>query len=47
MKNYASGHQSAEKDPYQFVIETDLETAKVLVIELKTRGYDRTFGEEI
>jgi N-acetylmuramoyl-L-alanine amidase CwlA len=46
-KSYVSGQKPAETDPYKFIIETDLETAKELVIELKTRGYDRTFGEKM
>ncbi|MDP4106960.1 MAG: hypothetical protein Q8935_18645, partial [Bacillota bacterium] len=47
LKQYAAGQHPAEGDPYQFIIETDLEHAKQLVIELKTRGYDRTYGEAI
>ena len=47
LRKYGQNEKPVDKDPYQFVIETDLETAKWLVIELKTRGYDRTFGQEI
>lgn len=45
LKTYGPGQQPAAEDPYQFIVETHLETAKQLVIELKTRGYDRTYGE--
>jgi hypothetical protein len=45
LKVYKAGQQPAEGDPYEFVIDTDLDTARQLVIELETRGYDRTYGE--
>ncbi|MDG4657522.1 M15 family metallopeptidase [Ectobacillus antri] len=45
LKAYGPNQQPAENDPYLFVIETDLENAKQLVIELKTRGYHLTYGE--
>jgi N-acetylmuramoyl-L-alanine amidase len=45
LKTYGPNDKPAEGDPYQFVIETNYENARDLVIELKTRGYDRTYGE--
>jgi GH25 family lysozyme M1 (1,4-beta-N-acetylmuramidase) len=47
LKTYTSSQKAQPNDPYWFVIETDYETAKSLVIELKTRGYDRTYGTKI
>lgn len=47
VKVYKPGQTPEAMDPFIFTIETDLENAKSLVIELQTRGYDRTFGEKI
>lgn len=47
LKVYAPNQKPAETDPYWFVIYTDLDIAKQLVIELQTKGYGRTYGEEI
>lgn len=46
-KIYGPNEQPGEKDPYQFVVFTDHERAKHLVIELKHRGYTRAYGEKI
>jgi GH25 family lysozyme M1 (1,4-beta-N-acetylmuramidase) len=46
LKVYQPNQQPAENDPYWFVIDTDYENAKQLVIELKIKGYDRTYGEK-
>lgn len=46
-KVYGPNENPVEKDPSQFVIYTDHEMAKHLVIELKHRGYSRTYGEKI
>ncbi|MEH7249178.1 N-acetylmuramoyl-L-alanine amidase [Neobacillus niacini] len=47
LKLYGIGKQPEDNDPYQFVIFTDYTNAVDLVIELQTRGYDRTYGEKI
>lgn len=47
LKVYGPNDKPADKDPYAFIIETDLDHAKYLVIELKSRQYDKTYGEEI
>lgn len=47
LKSYGPDEKPQRDDPYYFIIETDYETAKKLVIELKTRGYDRTFGTAV
>jgi GH25 family lysozyme M1 (1,4-beta-N-acetylmuramidase) len=46
-KIYVKNEKPADKDPYQFVLFTDFESAKQLVIELKTRGYSKTYGTKI
>jgi GH25 family lysozyme M1 (1,4-beta-N-acetylmuramidase) len=46
LKVYLPNQKAAENDPYWFVINTDYENAKQLVIELKIKGYDRTYGEK-
>lgn len=46
-KIYGSIERPAEGDPYMLVIYTEFENAKQFVIELKTRGYSRTYGEAI
>lgn len=46
-KIYGPNERPAEGDPYMLVIYTDFESAKQLVIELKSRGYSRTYGEKI
>ncbi|MCM3599406.1 glycoside hydrolase family 73 protein [Robertmurraya korlensis] len=43
-KIYGPNEKPQEKDPYQFYIHTDLNTAKKFVIELKKKGYGKTFG---
>jgi hypothetical protein len=45
LKTYGPTQQPVDSDPYQFVIDTFLNDAKQLVIELQTRGYGRTYGE--
>ncbi|WP_066055614.1 N-acetylmuramoyl-L-alanine amidase family protein [Robertmurraya korlensis] len=47
LKIYGPNERAAAGDPYMLVIDTDFENAKQLVIELKTRGYSRTYGEKI
>ncbi|MCM3600620.1 glycoside hydrolase family 73 protein [Robertmurraya korlensis] len=43
-KVYGPDEKPQKDDPYQFYIHTDLDTAKKLVIELKHKGYSKTFG---
>jgi N-acetylmuramoyl-L-alanine amidase len=47
LKTYGPNEQPAENDPYSFVLFTDYENARNLVIELKNRGYNRTYGTRI
>ncbi|MCM2535925.1 class A beta-lactamase-related serine hydrolase [Neobacillus pocheonensis] len=47
LKTYGKNEVPKDNDPYQFVIDTTLDSATQLVIELKTRGYDKTYGEAI
>ncbi|MCM2533269.1 hypothetical protein NDK43_13785 [Neobacillus pocheonensis] len=47
LKTYGKNEVPKANDPYQFVIDTTLDSAKQLVIELKTRGYHKTYGEAI
>lgn len=43
-KVYGKNEKPADNDPYKFVLFADYENAKQLVIELKIKGYDRTYG---
>jgi hypothetical protein len=47
VKKYAPGEEPQDTDPFLFVIETNLENAKLFVIELQTRGYHLAYGEAI
>lgn len=42
--HYRSNEKPKEHDPYLFYIHTNLASAKQLVIELKHKGYSKTFG---
>lgn len=44
-KTYGPNEKPADNDPYKFVIDTDLENAKKLVIDLHHKGYSKAFGQ--
>jgi hypothetical protein len=46
LKVYQPNQQAADNDPYWFVIDTDYDNAKQLVIELQTKGYSLAYGEK-
>ncbi|WP_141431426.1 N-acetylmuramoyl-L-alanine amidase family protein [Bacillus sp. 03113] len=45
LKQYKPNEQPQKDDPYMFVVDTTLDHAKQLVIELQTKGYGRAYGE--
>lgn len=45
LKTYGKNEGPKDNDPYQFEIDTTLDSAKPIVIELKTRGYDKTYSQ--